>query len=388
MCPELNEMEDIVADSAWLGRTIRSRRKELGFTQGDLAAAVGFSVPQTVSDIERGEREVKAWELVKIAGALRTTVDDLLGLGTASEPVRVMWRRGSPAAARETEEIFLDRARRYALLEKWNDLPPAPTLPDMDLIPERASFNDAARLAREVGKTLDLGSRPAASLASVLQEVFRVKLFFEELDHAESAACAKGDFGYAILMNRSQAPWRRNYNLAHEVFHLVTWQNIQRAWGSDTEEPYWLEHVEQLANAFASHLLLPAEEVSTQYDERFPDGKIDYSGLIELAREFEVSTEALLWRLRLLGRLSQDQAEEILDDPDFRREDRRTMALHWEPVPEGPLPPRYCRLALNAYNRGQVTLARLAKMLETSVSEAGRLTMAGEDGEETTTPLT
>ena len=364
-----------------LGRAIKHRRNEIGITQGDLAVAVGFSAPQTVSDIERGEREVKAWELVKIARTLRASPDDLLGLERVSES-RVMWRRGSPAGSTETEEVFLDRARRYALLEKWNQLPPAATIPEFELDAATASFPDAARLAREVGKTLDLGSRPAASLQSVLQEAFGVKLFFQELEGDESAAAARGDFGCAVLMNAAQAPWRRNYNLAHEVFHLVTWESTCAAWGADEDEPHWLEHIEKLANAFASYLLLPADEVSSQYDARFAGGEIAYPDLVEMAREFEVSTEALVWRLRLLGKITQARAEEILADPLFRKEDRRTMPHHWAPAPEGTLPARYWRLAMSAYRRGEVSLAKVAKMLEISVSQAGALLMSGEDEQE------
>ena len=186
-------------------------------------------------------------------------------------------------------------------------------------------------------------------------------------------------------MNAAQAPWRRNYNLAHEVFHLVTWDSAQARAAPDQEHASWLERVEKLANAFASHLLLPAEEVETQYDGRFAAGEISYPDLVEMAREFEVSTEALVWRLRLMGKLTQEQAEEILADPDFREEDRRSMLGHWGPAPEGPLPPRFWRLALSAYRRGQVSLGRLAEMLEVSVSEVGALALGGADGHEAAT---
>lgn len=351
----------------------------MGLTQAELAAAVGFSVAQIVSDIERGQREVKAWELVKIADALRTTVDRLLGISEREPPARLLWRRGSAAGSKDVEEMFLDRARRFALLEKWNGLPSAPELPQQELDPEVTTFADVARMAVNIGRVLDLGSRPAASLASVLQEAFRIKLFFEPLGEDESAASAKGDFGYAVLMNAGQAPWRRNYNLAHELFHLVTWDSTQRLWSEEGDQPRWLEGVEKLANAFASHVLLPAEEVEAQHRERFPDGEIDYSDLVEMAREFEVSTEALVWRLRLMGKLTQEEAEGILNDPEFRRQDRRTMPDYWGSTPEGPLPQRYWRLALNAYHRGELSLGRLAKILEISVSEAGAIVMTQEN---------
>lgn len=365
-----------------LGQAIRSRRKALGMTQGELASALGFNVAQTVSDIERGERAVKAWELVKIARALHTPIEHLLGIPETTEEARVMWRRGSAAASREAEAALLDRADRYTLLEVWNELPPAPPLPQLELDPSRASFRDAANLARTVGKALDLGSRPAAALASVLQEVFRVKIFFDRLGEDESAGCAKGRFGCAILVNAAQAPWRRNYNLAHELFHLVTWDATEQARELAGGEPVWLEHVESLANVFASHLLLPADEIEAQYEARFPTGELRYGDLVEMAREFEVSTEALVWRLRLMNKVTQRRAEEILADPDFRKEDRQSMPPYWQGAPRGPLPDRYWRLALNAYRRGEVTLARLASLLETSVSEVGELVGGWEDGQE------
>ena len=368
-----------MGETTGLAREIQARRKAMGLTQAELAAAVGFSVAQIVSDIERGQRDVKAWELVKIADALRTTVDRLLGISEREAPARLLWRRGSAAGSRDVEEMFLDRARRFALLEKWNGLPPAPELPQQELDPEVMTFADVARMALNIGRVLDLGSRPAASLASVLQEVFRIKLFFEPLGEDESAASAKGDFGYAVLMNAGQAPWRRNYNLAHELFHLVTWDSTQQLWSEEGDQPRWLEGVEKLANAFASHVLLPAEEVEAQHRERFPDGEIDYSDLVEMAREFEVSTEALVWRLRLMGKLTQEEAEGILNDPEFRRQDRRTMPDYWGSTPEGPLPQRYWRLALNAYHRGELSLGRLAKILEISVSEAGAIVMTQEN---------
>lgn len=365
-----------------IGRTVQALRKKNDLTQEELAELVGFSAAQTVSDIERGQRAVKAWEVVKLAEALHTSVDTLLGIATQPQQARVLWRRGSGGRSRHAEERLIDRARRYDLLEKWNELPPAPPFPQYELDPDRGSYREAATLATHVGRAFDLGSRPAASLSSVLQEVFRVKLFYEPLGGDESAASARGDFGCAVLMNSAQAPWRRNYNLAHEVFHLVTWDSTVGAWGEADDEPAWLEGVERLANAFASHLLLPADEVEAQFDSRFPDGEIDYPALVEMAREFEVSTEALVWRLRLMGRFTQERAEEILGDPEFRRTDRRSMVGKWDEAPEGPLPPRYWRLALNAYHRGEVTLARLARMLETSVSEVGELVIDDADGSE------
>ncbi len=61
----------------------------------------------------------------------------------------------------------------------------------------------------------------------------------------------------AVLINRREVAGRRHFDLAHELFHVLTW---------DTMPPDHVEaavetsrnRVEQLANKFASAVLMPA----------------------------------------------------------------------------------------------------------------------------------
>lgn len=350
-----------------IAATVRAAREALGLTQGALAAAAGFASLQIVSAIETGQREVKAWELAKLARALHTSIDVLLGIDEPSS-ARVFWRRGSHGISPEHEARLKERAARYALLEEWCELAPAEPLPELRLDPHRASFNDAARLASAAGRTLDLGSRPATALPRVLEERFGLKLFYAPLGGDESAACVRGDFGSAVLVNSLDAPWRRNFSLAHELFHLITWQSVAPLWPAEGE-PEWSERLEKLAEVFAANLLLPADEVNAQLDGRTAQGKtIDMLDVIELAREFDVSTAALTWRLVNLGRGTAEWAKALLADPDFRRRDRLTMPARWT-QPESAFPERYRRLALLAFEKGSLSLSRLAEFMETSMGE-------------------
>ncbi|HEX8831908.1 MAG TPA: XRE family transcriptional regulator [Longimicrobium sp.] len=358
---------------------MRTAREALGLTQQALATATGFASLQIVSAIETGQREVKAWELVRLSRALHTPVDVLLGIDQPST-VRVFWRRGSGGISAIREAQLRQRAQRFASLEEFCGLPPAEPLPDFPFDPERASFANAERLARGVAATLDLGSRPAASLLPVLEERFRVKLFYDELGPGESAACSRGPFGAAVLLNAAQAPWRRNFSLAHELFHLVTWTAVEARWPNDAE-PEWSERLETLADVFASQLLLPAEEVSGQIDARTAGGgEITGIDVVELAREFGVSTEAFAWRLVNLRHRNPEWARALLADPEFRRRDRMTMPPRWT-RPEVPFPERYRRLALLAYENHEISLSRLATYLETSMGEANLILERAEHGE-------
>jgi Zn-dependent peptidase ImmA (M78 family)/transcriptional regulator with XRE-family HTH domain len=362
-----------------LGSAVRRARDRAGLTQDDLAAQAGFPNAQTVSDIERGVRDVKARELQRIAQALHTSYDVLLG--TRLEPAaHVLWRRGTAAVPRAQEAEFLERASRYAMLEEWCELPPAEPLPDFPFNPAAATFASVDALANRVARTLDMGSRPATALVKVMEERFRVKIFYADLPGDESAACVRDAFGAAVLMNANQAPWRRNYNFAHELFHLVTWTGVARAWPQDGSEPAWAEPLEKFANSFASHLLLPADELSEQYRARCVDGRVSDPDLVELAREFDVSTQALVWRLVFLRLLKQEDA--TLARPAFQRLDRSTMAPRWITPPAG-LPDRYVRLAYLAHAKGRISMARLAEFLETSVSELATQNLERDRAEET-----
>lgn len=367
-----------------LATAIRNAREALGLTQQALATASGFASLQIVSAIETGQRDVKAWELVRIARALHTSVDVLLGLDER-EAARVFWRRGSAGISAEREARLRDRAGRFALLEEWCELPPAEPLPDLSLNPQRASFADAERLARSVSRLLDLGSRPATSLLGVLEERFQLKVFYDELGADESAACARGPFGAAVLMNAAQAPWRRNFSLAHELFHLVTWRTVASLWPADGE-PEWSERLEKLADVFASQLLLPADEVNAQIDARTADGReIRPAAVIELAREFDVSTEAMAWRIVNLDRRDPEWAKALLADAEFRRRDRLTMPARWI-RPEVPFPERYRRLALLAYEADRLSLSKLAEFLESSIGEVHAMLEDAELGETAAAP--
>jgi len=345
-----------------IGERIRSLRKKLGITQRALAEQVGFSAYQIVSEIERGGRDVKAWELVRIADALHTEVRYLLAEHEPA-PAHVLWRDYPEEGATEMEASFLKSCTQYHALESLLGMTPKRDLPVLELNPETASYGDVRLAARNVANALDLGGRPAASLIAILEGDYSVKIWYKDLGEAGSAASAMGDFGYGILMHREQAPWRRNFSFAHELFHLITRATISKESVGDNQA--LIDKVERLANEFAANLLLPADVLDVEIEARVKDGKIPYDDLVELARDFDVSTEALLWRMVHFRILTADRVRAVLNDPNFRSIDRSTMPANWQQP--APLPERFVRLAFLAYKRAKLSRARLAQLLETSL---------------------
>ena len=61
-----------------LGERICIARKRLGMTQKQLADLSGFPAHQIIHQIEKGTRDVKAWELAVLSKALRVDISELL----------------------------------------------------------------------------------------------------------------------------------------------------------------------------------------------------------------------------------------------------------------------------------------------------------------------
>jgi Zn-dependent peptidase ImmA (M78 family)/DNA-binding XRE family transcriptional regulator len=345
-----------------LGSRIRNARARLSLSQQQLAKEIGFSASQIISQIEKGERDVKAWELVSLAKALRIDVSQLLNVEEPKPLAPVLWRK-YPETNKELIEVeFLQRCEQYALLEKLCGVVIKEELPTREVNYETLTYEYAESLGEEIRNHFELGSRPATCLSSILEERYGVKIWYENLDEG-SAASVKDSFGAAILMNATEAPWRRNFNFAHELFHLITWPSFSTE--SLYEDRELWDEVERRANAFASSLLLPSEELSEAFENRIKDDKIEYTDLIEIGREFSVSTEALLYRLLHLRLLQSDVVDSLLGNADFRSLDRSFRQTDWWKPPK--IPERFARLAFVAYQKGKLSKARLAEYLNTSL---------------------
>lgn len=346
-----------------LGDRVRNGRTRLSFTQQQLAKEAGFSSAQIISQIETGEREVKAWELFNLAKALRLEVSQLLAEETPEPSALVRWRKSPEENRQLLEAEFLQHCQQYAFLERLCEVTAEHELPGKEVNLTDMDFEEARKFGDYVAKKLDLGNRPASCLVGMLEERFGVKVWYEDLGEAGSAACTKGSFGPAVLINSAEAPWRRNFSFAHELFHLLTWESIEPSLEVGEE---FVERVERLANAFASSLLLPTKEVAETLQNRIKDDKLSYVDLINVAREFDVSTDALLWRMHNLRFTEKETVYELLkEDSDFKEFDRGTRVGDWGKPPQ--IPERFVRLAFLAYQLSKLSRPKLADLLRSSL---------------------
>ncbi|NOQ22034.1 MAG: ImmA/IrrE family metallo-endopeptidase [Candidatus Aegiribacteria sp.] len=346
-----------------IGKRIRKLRESWALSQQELAEVLGLRHAQSISDIERGDRALRAFELSILAGYFHTSIETILGLRTIQKPV-VQWRAlNDTSDVAKDEALFFQRCQNYRFIVDCTGSKTSQELPEKPLYePHLTSYEDVMDWAHSYRKSLSLGDKPACALRDAIEEEWGVWVFSDDLATG-SAACTKGDFGVGILLNSSEPGWRQNYSLGHELFHLITW-------GSEDHPKSWTEKMssrnETLAEIFASSLLMPEECIRSDFHRLVSDDKIRWYDLMMLARSYDVSTIALLWRLANLKLIADDVPPAFFSSPELSAIDKNLERD--DQYSELPFPSRYIALAYKAYNDGRISIGRLADLLETTVS--------------------
>ena len=164
-----------------------------------------------------------------------------------------------------------------------------------------------------------------------------------------------------MLINANDAPWRRNFDLAHELFHIVTWNVFSR---EEVGDGTVKTKPEQFANAFASSLLLPHEHLLQALEEVTVNNAIRLVDIIELAKEFEVSTDAILWRLVNLNVLKKETVQNLIEDPKRKELDRTLRRPLYGKTAVSKYPERYISLCCRCLLEGKISRGVFANYLE------------------------
>jgi len=347
-----------------LAERLRQARSAAGLTQKQVSERCGID-DSTLSAFEKGEREPRLGHLDRLARVYQIPLSSLLGAPMPSTSA-VMWRN-KLEDHKDIGQRFLTLCRLYHQLEVWTSERPLRGLPQVDdHLGDQFGYSQAADMAGRVRNDMAIGERPGESLYRILEEVYGVKVFHFDLGNKGVAASANGsDFGPAILMNSRCSRWRRNHDLAHELFHLLTWDRFGHA--GNTRSPSEAE--EKLATCFAGHLLLPEEVVRRDLDRiKSKDGRFPFKDLDEIARRFDVSLESLIWRMHFLFSWQEQTTQENVE--------RARKYVEWAPRDSSPQPPerpeRFKVLAIQALQEGHLSLGRFAEFMGISRKEASR----------------
>jgi Zn-dependent peptidase ImmA (M78 family)/DNA-binding XRE family transcriptional regulator len=296
-----------------IGVRLKALREERGLSQEELARQLGFNDRQTLSAIETGERRVSAEELILAVQKLGVPLDYFTDPFMLVGEGRFSWRQTNVGPQRLS--AYERSAGRW--IAAFRVIAPkvgreTPLLRRSLGLTRQQRYEDAASAGERFAAEFDLGQVPANSLADVLERQFGVLvLMVDAFEGISGAACRLPELD-AVLINRREIAGRRHFDLAHELFHILTWDAMPPDHVEDAAETS-KNRVEQLANSFASAVLMPTTAL-----ERFGDwAGLTRNDLITklnaTADQLRVTASALKWRLVHVGHLSIAAAREIRD---------------------------------------------------------------------------
>lgn len=339
---------------------IRKAREKCGLSQQELANLMGWKSHASIVAIESGNQDVKTWELLKFAMIMKVTPESLYSeeIKEISEIPLILWRNkaADPNIIRKEESDVIQHCEDYRLIKR---LMSDSSCSLKQLPSEKCDITtiDAAwtnLLAERMHRELNLGDYPASLLTQRLEEDYGVLLMCSQLENG-SAACTRAEWGAAIVLNGKEVPWRQMFNIAHELFHLITW-SPELLELVHADEAFFVKN-EKLADTFAAALLMPTQMI----DIDVRGNNLTYSFVVALARKYRVSTTAMLWRLCYLRIISRESVEVTLADEDFKQLDHATFKEAFHTT--HPFDNRFLRLAYLTHEKGRLSKGRLAQML-------------------------
>lgn len=348
-----------------IARRIKAARGRSKLTQQALSDLMGFKDRQTIAAIEAGKRRVTAEELLRAMQLLGRDLDYFTDPFRLEGEGAFSWRTAAEKTAL-LEDFETQAGRWLALYREVAPKGTARTAPLRLDLTVRSSYEDAARAAEWLIREWKLGEIPATRLESAIRERLRALVLYVDAPDSISGAAVRLPEFSAILINRNESAGRRSFDLAHELFHILTWETIAPAHSEPAEHRAEedgsgkKDRGEQLANCFASALLMP--ERATGKRRKDLRGETDAAWrrwLTATAAEFGVSVSALLWRLVELGMVEKKDVERLEGGARERRGSRE-------------LPPRFSpefvKTLYDALEEGRISVRRVASLLDLSIS--------------------
>jgi Zn-dependent peptidase ImmA (M78 family) len=166
----------------------------------------------------------------------------------------------------------------------------------------KSSYEDAWKTADALVDKWQLGRNPAARLKDKVESEMGVMVLYVDAPaQVSGGACNLPEIS-TIFINRTHSLGRRNFTLAHELFHLLTWTTMPPP-KFDYESDASLtgkkqSRQEHLADQFAAAILMPLASLQERLKDFDSKTTVFTKWVTTTAKFFLVSPKALHNRLR------------------------------------------------------------------------------------------
>ena len=213
---------------------------------------------------------------------------------------------------------------------------------------------------------MGLGDFPAAQLIDKLEDGYGVKFIVDYEEIKPSGACFRSEKGCFIFINGRNVEPRQLFSIAHELFHLITW------------DPEMLKHIdgdpqmhaknEMLADAFAAGLLIPQEKLRLESTQICNGRSFCAADILALAQQFQVSKEAMSRRMLNMKLLSKSEFDTLRQQLDPISHAHISI-----PAAAYRLKSKFVRLVYLACEHVKISRAKAAKLLNIELCDLSSL---------------
>src|SRR5712692_1943898 len=366
-------------DMRELGKELQQARIKRGMTQEDAAKVIDVA-RTTITAIEKGERRIKAGELIKLAQAFGRQVSDFVRPSPKIEPFQVQFRGPYTRTDEDATAIatYIDEleqlCRNYLELEQITGSPLMRKYPLEYEIGGLRTAQAAESVAIEERNRLGLGDGPIPILRDILEQDVGLRIFYLLLLPPKFSAIYlyTEQLGGCIAINSLHPEERRHWSLAHDYAHFLVHRYKPIVF---IEEGYQrLPESERFADYFALYFLMPTSGLTRRFNDILrTKKKITPADLCTLAHYYDVSVAALSRRLEDRKLLPNGTWDKLRAAGFKVREARQQFELGAIPVQDEKLPTRYQYLALDAFDQGLITEGQFARFLDVDRVEARKI---------------
>tara|TARA_R110001599_G_scaffold6485_1_gene31782 strand:- start:2895 stop:3968 length:1074 start_codon:yes stop_codon:yes gene_type:complete len=286
------------------GEMLRLARQLQGFHQIEAARLLGID-QSLLSRMENGVAEIRdeivlsASRAYEVRSSFFYQSDPIYGAPVSVHP---MWRKKADVHARDVDSVVAEMNVRVMHIRRFleaADIATAHDLPRLDV----EDYGDPQKIAALVRAHWQIPRGPIKDL-TVLVERAGVLIINSPMAGASISGVTFSTPGMPplIVLNSDQPADRMRFTLAHELGHLV----MHRFPSPDMENE---------ANQFASHLLMPNEDIAPLLRAR----KIDLTLLASLKPEWRVSMQSIIMKAKSLALLSRNQEEYLWKQMSARK---------------------------------------------------------------------
>ena len=350
-------------DNQIIGKRLKKLREKAGIKLGEASRTLGFNSYQILSNIESGMRVVSVLELKKFCELYFCDINDILEEKSNENEMEFLFREVNTESLKKAclNQKLAEICKIYQFVENHLIKSNSVQLYKADKN-EISNIDNIEHLSDKISKILELGIRPANSLIDILEQKYNIKIIYVPLNNYASAACfVSEDNDKFILINSNDCEGRRNFDVAHELFHIITWNLFSK---NEYEDLKISKLIETKANQFAASLLMPSKEIKNEIQNRIHSNKKLYSNdFIDIAKDFKVSTSALLFRMLNLNIIDTKQFSKFKKDIELmeRKLNNKNNLLNYTN--------KYLSLHISALRKGLISRGLFSKLFDIERSD-------------------